>query len=316
VPGAHSVSISAVRPVSDGYYFIDVVSKIEDLVLQDDQMIRVAHNYISPGYFATLGIPLLAGRDFDLRDDSNSPKVVIISETMARRHFAKQNPIGLRITLHREDTREIVGVAKDARYANVKDAPRDVVYRPLFQEGIGFPASYEIRCAGPTAGVLRNVRDLIARMDPSLALFNVKTLEAQTEESLSRERLLALLASYFGAFALLLACIGLYGLVSYAVEQRTPELGLRMALGARPAAVRWMILRESTATVLVGVCAGLLGSLATVRLIQTLLFGLKPYDPWTLGGATLLLLVMSLAAGYLPADRASRIDPITALRHE
>ena len=147
-------------------------------------------------------------------------------------------------------------------------------------------------------------------------MFRVTTLEAQTEESLSRERLLALLASYFGGFAVLLACIGLYGLTSYGVTQRTSEMGLRLALGAQPGAVGWLVVREAATTVLAGAAVGLIGSFAVVRAVQSQLFGVQPRDPFVLSSATVLLVAMAVIAAYLPARRASRIDPLTALRHE
>jgi ABC-type antimicrobial peptide transport system permease subunit len=147
-------------------------------------------------------------------------------------------------------------------------------------------------------------------------MFRVRTLEEQTQDSFARERLLALLTTYFGAFAVLLACIGLYGLMNYSVTQRTPEMGLRMALGAQAAAVRWLVVRENAWTVIAGAVVGLGGAFAVVRLVQSQLFGVQPYDPAALGGATILLLAMASAAAYLPARRASRIDPLTALRHD
>jgi len=316
-PGAQAVSISSVRPVSDGYYFISVVTSVGDRDLPDDQSIRIAYNNVGPGYFSTLGIPLLGGRDFDGRDTRNAPKVVIISEKMAR-HFSG-NPVGQRIVGARGDVREVVGVVKDIRYANVKDAPREVVYLPIFQgdpKSMWYTPTFEIRYAGAAGEMMRSVRQVVARIEPELTMFGAKTLEIQTQESLSRERLLALLTSYFGGFALLLACIGLYGLMTYAVAQRTAELGLRMALGALPRAIRWMVLRDSAATLLAGVVIGLLLSATTVRLLQSLLYGVQPYYAATLVGATLLLTAMAFIAAYLPAARASHVDPMTALRHE
>jgi ABC-type antimicrobial peptide transport system permease subunit len=147
-------------------------------------------------------------------------------------------------------------------------------------------------------------------------MFRVKTLERQTEESFARERLLAWLTTYFGGFAVLLACIGLYGLMSYGVTQRTAEMGLRMALGAQPAAVRWLVVRESAWPVIAGAAVGICGVFATVRMVQSQLFRVEPYDPVALAGATALLLMLAFAAAYLPARRASRIDPLTALRQE
>jgi predicted permease len=314
-PAVQSASVSAVRPVSDGYYFVDVVSKAGEAAFPEGQGVRVAYNVISPAYFATLGIPLLAGRDFDSHDAETAPRVAIISERMAR-HF-RGNPIGQQLTMG--SVREVVGVARDALYANVKDAPREVVYVPLFQstpKDMWYSPTFEVRYRGAVAETVRMVRDAVARTDAGLSVFKLKTLQVQTEESLSRERLLAMITAYVGGFALLLTCIGLYGLMSYGVTQRTPEMGLRMALGARPSAVRWLVVREGTATVLAGVGAGLVLARAASRMVRSQLFGVEPDDPLTLIAATLLLLTVAFAAAYVPAARASRIDPTTALRHE
>jgi predicted permease len=315
VPGAQAVTMSAVRPVSDDAYFVMSFRNIGDKTLTQDQRVRTAFNHVAPGYFGTLGIPLIAGREFDERDTTESPKVVIISERMAR-HFAG-NPIGQRLD-RGPDAREVVGVVRDVRYANVKDAVREVVYFPAFQFSKGFHASQtlEIRYAGSAADILPAIREAVSRAEPALTMFRVKTLERQTEESFARERLLAWLTSYFGAFAVLLACIGLYGLMSYGVTQRTAELGLRMALGAQPSAVRWLVVRESAWTVIAGAAIGLVAVFGVVRFFQSQLFGVEPNDPPTLAGATALLLGMALAAAYLPTRRASRIDPLTALRHD
>jgi len=202
------------------------------------------------------------------------------------------------------------------RYGNVKDAPRDVVYRPLFQDARPGAPTFEVRYAGTTADAMSAVRASLAATDPVLTQFRIKTLEAQTEESLSREEMLAMLTTYCGGFAVLLACIGLYGLMAYSVAQRTGELGLRMALGAPPRNVRWMVLRENSATVLVGVIVGLAGAAAAARLVRTQLFGLEPNDPAALAVSAAVLMAMALGAAYIPATRASKVDPIRALRHE
>jgi ABC-type antimicrobial peptide transport system permease subunit len=210
-------------------------------------------------------------------------------------------------------------VAADVRYANVKDAPREVAYYPIFQtapKDIFYAPTFEIRHAGPAAGLTQAIRAAVSRADPGLTMFRVRTLEEQTQDSFARERLLALLTTYFGAFAVFLACIGLYGLMTYGVTQRTAEMGLRMALGAQPSAVRWLVVRENAWTVIAGAVIGLCGAFGVVGLVQSQLFGVQPYDPAALGGATILLLAMASAAAYLPARRASRIDPLTALRHD
>jgi predicted permease len=316
VPGAQAVTMSAVRPVSENYYFINSFREVNGKILTAEQRIRVAFNVVAPGYFATLGIPLVAGRDFDERDGLDAPKVIVISERLAR-HF-EGNPIGQRLGSG-AGAPEVVGVARDTRYANVKDAPREVVYYPIFQaagKDIFYAPTFEIRYAGSGAGLEPAIRAAATRVDPGLTPFRVTTLERQTQDSFARERLLALLTSYFGGFAVLLACIGLYGLMSYGVTQRTAEMGLRLALGAPPSAVRWLVVRESAWTVMAGAAIGLAGVFAVVRLVQSQLFGVQPTDPLAVGGATALLLALATTAAYLPARRASRIDPLTALRHD
>ena len=188
-----------------------------------------------------------------------------------------------------------------------QSTPKDISYSPTF----------EIRYAGSAAELLPSIRDAVSRAEPALTMFRVKTLERQTEESFARERLLALLTSYFGGFAVLLACIGLYGLMSYGVTQRTAEMGLRMALGAQPSAVRWLVVRESAWTVIAGALAGLVAaSSASSGWCRASCSAWSRTIPPRSRGATALLLVMAFAAAYLPARRASRIDPLTALRHE
>ena len=316
VPGAVAVTLSAVRPVSDGYYFIDSFRHIGHKTLPERQPVRVAYNSVAPRYFSTLGIPLVSGRDFDDRDTPTSPKVAVVSERLAR-HFAG-SPVGQQLGSG-ADACEVVGVVKDVRYANVKDTPREVVYFPIFQapgRSMWYSPTFEIRFTGGAGDILQSARDAVARVDRGLTMFKVNTLERQTEESFARERLLAILTSYFGAFAVLLACVGLYGLLSYGVTQRTAELGLRMALGAQPSAVRWMVIRESAWTVLAGAGVGFVASIAAVRALQSQLFGVIPHDPTAFATATALLLVTTFAAAYLPARRASRVDPLTALRQE
>lgn len=309
--GAVSATASAVRPVDDAAYFVGSFTKPG---ASPDRKIRVAQNLVAPDYFGTLGIPLLAGRDFDRRDETGGLKSVIVSETLAKRHFPDRSPIGQSILF--DGVREIIAVAKDTRYGNVKDAPREVIYRPLFEQAYGGAISYEVRFHGPAASMEHSARALVAKLDPSFSAFRIKTLEMETADSLSRERLLALLTSYFGGFALLLASIGLYGLVSYAVTQRTPEIGLRMALGARPSAIQRMVFSESFRIVLCGVVAGLTASFGVVHLVRTQLYGIEPHDPASVIAATLLLIVITFCASVLPALRAARIDPMRALRCE
>lgn len=313
IPGAQAVTMSAVRPVSDNYYFITSFTDIGVRVLPQERRVRAAFNHVAPGYFGMLGIQIVAGRDFDDRDVVGARRVAIVSERLAR-HF-EGNPLGQFI----DRGREVVGVVKDIRYANVRDAEREVIYFPVFQippANLGYSPTFEVRVAAGTGDFDPAIRAALARVDPGLTPFRLRTLEQQTRDSFARERLLAVLTSYFGGFAVLLACIGLYGLMSYAVTQRTAEMGLRMALGASPGAVRWLVVRESAATVLAGSVAGLGAALLVVGLLRSQLFGVEPHDPVALTAATVLLVAMALAAAYLPARRASRIDPLEALRHE
>jgi predicted permease len=314
IPGAQSVSVSTVRPVSNSYYLIDVVSGVGDQHFTNESAIRVAFNQLGPGYFATTGTPIIAGREFDGRETPGGPPVAIISEQLARRFTG--NPVGQRLTMGKE-TREVIGVAADTRYARVKDAPRSVVYLPfLEQQSPRFPPSFVIKYSGSPDDTLRAAGAAIARIDPALAPFNAKTLETQTRESFARERLLASLTTYFGAFAWLLAGIGLYGLTACTVAERVREFGLRMALGAAPSTIRWSVMRQSAGTVVAGLTIGLAAALLILRVVRTQLYRVEPADPVALMGAILALLALSCCAAFIPARRASRIDPMTTLRQE
>lgn len=314
VPGAQSVSVSTVRPVSNSYYLIDVVNQVGDQRFTPEAAIRVAFNQLGPGYFATTGTTLIAGREFDGRETPGGPPLAIISEQLARKFTG--NPIGQRFRFGNEE-REVIGVAADTRYARVKDVPRSVVYLPyLEQQSPRFPPSYIIKYTGSADEMLRAATSAIARVDPALAPFNAKTLETQTRESFARERLLASLTTYFGMFAWLLAGIGLYGLTACTVAQRVREFGLRMALGAAPSAIRASVLRESAWTVGAGLAIGLGAALLILRVVSTQLYQVEPADPLALTGAVLALLALSCGAALIPARRASRIDPMTALRQE
>jgi hypothetical protein len=314
-PAARSVSMSTVRPVSSTYYLIDRVTSVGDSVLSSDAAIRVAFNQLGPGYFQTMGVRLIAGRDFAWRDGPDAPPVAIISEQLAR-HFSG-DPVGQRFTFGGDDVREVIGVAADSRYARITDAPREVVYLPFFaQAAPRFTPTYEMKYEGTTADAVRAAGDAVARVDASLPIFRTLTLEAETRDSLARERMLAGLTTYFGAFAWLLAGIGLYGLLTCTVAQRTREFGLRMALGASPRGIRLEVLRESAGTVAIGLLGGVGLALLAVRTVRSQLYGVAPVDSMIVAGSVLVLLALGGCASFLPARRASRIDPMSALRQE
>jgi predicted permease len=315
-PAVTHAAIATVAPISTTYYFVNGAARLGDKNFPGDQRIRVATNYLSPGYFDTLGIPLTAGRDFDFRDGPTAPKVVIISERLAAKF---EGPALGQTVEWSGGTAEVIGIARDTRYARIQTAPRDVIYSPMFQHLAGsmsYGPTFITRYQGDIAPVFQSIRDAVARVDPALTLFNLNTLEAYTRESLSAERLMAATSTYVGGFALLLAAIGLYGLMTYSITERTAEIGLRMALGSSPGQVRTMVLRNGAATVLVGIVAGVGAALWLVGFAREQIVDVKPIDPVSFAVAAVVLLAVASAAAWLPALRASRIDPITALRHE
>ncbi|HWB96437.1 MAG TPA: ABC transporter permease, partial [Bryobacteraceae bacterium] len=310
--GVESASVSIVRPVDEEYYLADQIAYVDGRKLPDAEGIRVAWNAMSPGYFQTLGTPILMGRDFDLRDSESAARVVIINESLARQALPGRKPIG-----HRLDGAEIVGVVKDSLYSGARERPRAVLYRPLFQSaggvdpsrwvGVG-SVSFELRYRSG-AGRVDELRDAVAAVDRNVPIFRVKTLRAQTEDSFLRERLLAMISGFFGGLALLLACLGLYGLMAFAVARRTAEIGIRMALGAPQAEIRWLVVREILWLILAGIAAGVPLTVWLSRYAKSLLFGVAPADPVILAVAVAMMAGVAALAGDLPARRASRIDP-------
>ena len=316
IPGVTRAAIATVAPISTTYYFIGSATKLGNQDFPGDQRIRVATNYLSPGYFDTLGIPLVAGRDFDSRDGPNAPTVVIISERLASKFDGPA--LGQMVTFS-GGTGEVIGIARDTRYARVQTQPRDVIYMPMFQNlagNMGYGPTFIVRYQGESAPIFRSIRDRVTQVDPALTLFNLNTLEGHTRESLSAERLMAATSTYVGGFALLLGAIGLYGLMMYTVTERVPEIGLRMALGSSPSDVRRMVLRNGMGTVATGVVLGFGAALWVVRYAREQIVDLQPMDPASFAIATIVLLAVAGGAAWLPARRASRIDPIRALRHE
>jgi predicted permease len=279
---------------------------------------------VGPNFFATMKIPLLRGRDLGERDMERSPKVVVVNEAFAKHYLAGRDPMGQHFTLGGEEDKadvEIVGVVRDAQYESLRAVAPPTVYQPLRQAS-DIPYMYfEVRTAmkNPLA-LVPTVRQAVASIDPNIPLFGVRTQAEQIDELLLQERFFAKLTSFFGLLALLLACIGLYGILSYAVARRTREIGIRMALGALPADVRRMVLRETLLLVLAGIVIGVPASLVGARLasslISNLLFGLRATDASTVVGATAFLGAFAGLAGFLPARRATRVDPIVALRYE
>jgi putative ABC transport system permease protein len=276
---------------------------------------------IGPDYFKTLQIPLLAGRDFDSRDKVNTPKVAIVNEAFTREFLSGKNPVGHRFwiaaTPGEPDTPyEIVGMVGDTKYEDLREEFIPIAYYASTQDdGAGAGAQMLIRSRLPQAETVAAIKNVLNEINPSISV-RFEGLKPMIEATILRERLLATLSFFFGLLALLLACIGLYGILSYGVASRTNEIGIRMAIGAGRREVFWLILRESLLLVIVGVVVGLPIIFAVTRLASSLLFGLTPTDPVSLFLAALLMLVVALVAGYLPSRRATRVDPLVALRYE
>jgi len=276
-------------------------------------------NRVSPGYFETIGTPILLGRDFNDQDRLQSPLVMILGEKTAREFFADQSPIGKTITIDEPSGKEsfaVIGVVKDVKYRQVREETQRTAYVAAAQDA--HPRgdiSYAIRSAVPLDALKPAIRSEITRFHPALSL-EFRGFESQISESLMQPRVVALLSTVFGSLALLLAMIGLYGVTAYGVAGRHAEIGIRMALGAQATSVIWLVLRDVLLLLVAGMALGVAASVALGRLIESLLFGLQPEDPSHLIGAAVVLSAATAIAAYLPARRAARLDPMTALREE
>ena len=271
---------------------------------------------VSPAFFATLDIPILTGRGFTEHDLKTPDDVALINETAARQFFSGVNPIGQRFgsNIETSSKTEIVGVIRDTKYHSLREPAPPTLYRVLPATTAGF--AVVLRTATNPMNLIEPVRTAMRQVDPDLPLTGMTTQTDQIEGRVAQERLFALAYSLFGGLALLLACIGLFGLMSYNVSRRTNEIGIRIALGAQRAGVIGMVLRESMIMVIAGVVIGLAVAIAAGRLVATILFGLAPTDVWTMTAAIAVMAAVCLLAGYLPARRASRVDPMVALRYE
>jgi predicted permease len=273
-------------------------------------------NWVGPRYFTTVGIPLIEGREFEDRDTATSPRVAIVSESMARRYFGMGSASGRRLGFSALDT-EIVGVVRDARSITLHAPPVPMVYFPLTQPaGTEAPGNLDVRVDGPADVAAAAIGGAMRAAAPGLTFDTVGPMRARVERDVARERLVAFLATAFALLTLFLSSLGLYGVLSYAVTRRTAEIGIRMALGAGTRQVAGLVLKDAARVVLAGALLGLFAAFGAGRLLRRLLFDVSAADPATAALAVAVLVTVSLAAAYLPVRRASRVDPNTALRTE
>jgi predicted permease len=306
VPGVASVSVAV------GGTF-DTMGGARVQVEGSSTRDRLNADWVGPGYVRTAGMTLLAGRDFSLADDGRGQKVVIVNQTMARRYFGDGDALGRRVTFNKDDY-QIVGVVRDAKYFDLRESALPLVYFPTLQTQSGV-TTLELRTSGVDPTVLSpTIRPLIHDVDPRLSAGEVTTLAARIDGKLGREHLVADLAGFFGTLTLGLLSIGVYGTLAYAVAQRTREIGVRLALGARRSGIVWMVLRQIVGVVVVGAVIGTAGALTLGRLVRPLLFGLPPIDLSTIGSALALLAGIAIVAGGFPARAAARLDPASVLR--
>jgi putative ABC transport system permease protein len=317
-PGVRSASLSHKPPISNehGSWWASFAA---DGGVAANPRERTYLNAISPGYFATIGMPIAAGRDFDLSDRENAPQVVIINASLSRKFFGNDSPIGRHLLMGRNATRlEVVGVVRDAAYQYVREEPRRVAYLPYLQQAELVRDQNlvaEVRVAGSPAAIGESIRAAVRMVDASVPI-TIQSVGNRIDESLVGERLITVIALFLGATSLLLACGALAGLMSHLVTARTREIGLRLALGAERRSVLELVMRQALTVAALGGIAGLGLTLAGGRLVSRFLSTIGPADPWALAAAAAILLITTAVAGYLPARRAARVDPMVALRSE
>ncbi|MGE5321351.1 MAG: FtsX-like permease family protein, partial [Actinomycetota bacterium] len=271
----------------------------------------------SPGFFNTMGIPLLRGREFNDRDGKGAPEVVVINDSMAKRFFHGRDPVGRMIRFSREskDQHQIVGVVADTRDINLTSKPRPEIYFPILQDSYG-ELIIMVRSSLNPAAVTGLLQKSLWSVDKDEPLRRVSTMAEVISRSIAEPRFRTWVLTGFAASGLVLTLIGIYGVISYSVEQRTHEVGIRMALGAQPGNVLRLVLNQGVRLALAGAAIGLLGSLLLMRLLQNQLYDIRPRDPMTLIGAAAGMLLVAAGASYIPARRATRVDPMIALRYE
>jgi predicted permease len=317
IPGASGATLSSRGLFNFGE--VDLTVWLEGETPPPGQQRSATFDFVGPHYFSTLGMPILAGREIGPEDEGNAQRVGVINQTMARAYFGEADPIGRHFRADRDHPFDIVviGVAADAKYNNLREQTPSQCYLSYFHSKSEAPhATFEVRVAGNAAAVASAIRAAVKETAPALRATEIHTMGEIMDRSLTTERMVTQLSGFFGLLALLLACIGLYGVMSYNVAGRTNEIGIRMALGAHTKDVLMLVVRNGMVLTLLGVLLGLVGSFALTRLMSGLLFGVAPTDATTFITIPLLLICVALVACYIPARRATKVDPIVALRYE
>src|SRR5437016_4927212 len=311
LPGVESVAFARVTPLGYGTYSSTPIA-VDGYQPPPEEQPAIEYNQVSPGYFATLGIPLPSGREFARADDENAPLVAIVNRTMMTRYWGGQDPIGRRLQVNGRWAR-VVGVAADSKYESMRETPRPFFYVPLRQDFVRGPALY-IRTNQPLPNMLAALVREVHALDANLALYEMITLQEQVNRSTSPQLVAVTLVSILGGLALLLAGVGLYGVMSYAVAQSARELGLRMALGAGAANLLRLVISRGLQLTAGGVLFGAVTALALTRLLGKLLYNVSPHDPWVFASALAVMTMTAVSACLLPAWRAARTDPARVLR--
>ena len=315
LPGVASTASVLTPPSSDANIFTAIT--IEGQPAPPGQAMHAHRQAVTPGYFSVLRIPLLTGRAFTTADDASAPAVAIVTDALARNRWPNQSAMGRRFKLGQADSKDgwitVIGVARDIKQFGVRGGAAEGIYLP-FAQSPPRTATIALRVAGEPTALAAPARRIIRSLDPELAVFGVESMPQTLARSIWQPKLQALLVGTFAVIALVLAAVGVYGVVSYAVAQRTREIGVRMALGAQRSAVLRLVLAQGVRLTLAGVVMGLAGSLAGARLLQGLLFGVGAHDPMTFTGVPVLLFMVAVIACYLPARRAASVDPAVALR--
>jgi predicted permease len=318
VPGVKSASYAAV-PVLHGYEW-DSSMGVEGHQAKDGEDMQAFMNGISPGYWRTMGLSVIEGRDFDARDVGPRPSVAIVNRKFAQHFFGDKSPVGRHVGFGTGPKSkldiEIVGVVEDSLYEGPREGVRRQVFVAMQQSNFPASAAFYIRTSLPSASVFSALRQQVKQLDSAMPVFEMKTLESQLDETLMTERLIAALSTAFGGLATILAAVGLYGVLAFLVTRRTKEIGVRMALGARQGAVVWLVMREVFVLLGAGLLIGVPAAYLLSRYVSTQLFGVQPADVPTAAIAVAVLAIVALGAGLIPARRASSIDPIKALRYE